>query len=177
MTDPETNEDPLATRAMKTNPFPPKPDPDATQALPAGAPPPPPVLPAAPGSASTQALPVTGDLPETRPPSRARLWLFGVLAVAILGGSLAYYFLYPAGEAPAVLRAKEEVPPVLVPYMDKAKEGDSSAMRMLGTMYYNGLNVQQDRKAGIRWYRKAAAAGSVAAKKDLEQLGLSVDDK
>jgi TPR repeat protein len=42
-------------------------------------------------------------------------------------------------------------------------------------MYYNGLNVPQDSKEGILWYRKAAAAGSVAAKKDLEQLGLSPD--
>jgi TPR repeat protein len=50
-------------------------------------------------------------------------------------------------------------------------------MRMLGTMYYNGLNVPQDTKEGIRWYRKAAAAGSVAAAKDLEQLGLPVTDK
>jgi TPR repeat protein len=48
-------------------------------------------------------------------------------------------------------------------------------MRMLGTMYYNGLNVQQDTREGIRWYRKAAAAGSVAARKDLEQLGIGQD--
>jgi len=48
-------------------------------------------------------------------------------------------------------------------------------MRMLGTLYYNGLNVPQDRDEGIRWYRKAAAAGSVAARKDLEQLGLNTE--
>ena len=41
----------------------------------------------------------------------------------------------------------------------------------------NGLNVPQDTREGIRWYRKAAAAGSVAAAKDLEQLGLPVTDK
>jgi TPR repeat protein len=44
-------------------------------------------------------------------------------------------------------------------------------------MYYNGLNVKRDTSEGIRWYRKAATAGSVAARKDLEQLGLSATGK
>ena len=45
-----------------------------------------------------------------------------------------------------------------------------------GPCTYNGLNVPQNTKEGIRWYRKAAAAGSVAAKKDLEQLGLTPEE-
>lgn len=130
---------------------------------------------------TTQSLKVVAPLPEARQtpprPSRVLLWTFGILAVAILGLSLAYYFLYPSGEAPAVMRGKAEVPAVLLPYMEKAGQGDPGAMRMLGTMYYNGLNVPRDRKEGIRWYRKAAAAGSVAARKDLDQLGLAVDEK
>ena len=65
------------------------------------------------------------------------------------------------------------MPPALRPYLDRAEEGDATAMRMLGTMYYNGLNVRKNKQEGIRWFRKAAASGSVAARKDLEQLGLA----
>jgi len=113
---------------------------------------------------------LSGNAPrgrETLPGAALDLRHPGVL---ILGGSLGYYLLYPSGESPL---AQEEIPPVLRPYLDRAGQGDPSAMRMLGTMYYNGLNVRKDRKEGIKWYRKAAAAGSVAAKKDLEQLGLA----
>ncbi|BDU73792.1 SEL1-like repeat protein [Mesoterricola silvestris] len=134
-----------------------------------------------PDAGTTQSQPIVAPLPEARTAqtraSRPLLWVFGLLAVAILGGSVAYYFLYPSGEAPSPLHAKAEVPAVLLPYLDKAAQGDSGAMRMLGTMYYNGLNVPADRKEGVKWYRKAAAAGSVAARKDLEQLGLAVDEK
>jgi len=163
-------------------------DPDATQVLKTGEPklqdtqpmriiPPPPRQ----ETVTTQSLHVVAPLPEARQaPARASrplLWVFGILAVAILGGSVAYYFLYPGGEAPAPAQAREEIPAALIPYLDKAAQGDSGAMRMLGTMYYNGLNVPMDRKEGVKWYRKAAAAGNVAARKDLEQLGLAVDEK
>jgi TPR repeat protein len=36
-------------------------------------------------------------------------------------------------------------------------------MRMLGVMYYYGLNVPQDREKGLYWYRQAAAKGSDVA--------------
>jgi hypothetical protein len=72
-----------------------------------------------------------------------------------------------------VFRSPKDIPPSLRPYYDRAMAGDASAMRMLGTMYYNGLNVPPDTREGIRWYRRAAAAGSVAAGRDLEQLGLN----
>jgi len=134
-----------------------------------------------PPSATTKHVKITAIFPETRdlepPPSHAKNWIFGALAVLILGGGFAYFFVYPNGETPGALVSEADAPPVIRPYLEKANEGDPSAMRMLGTMYYNGLNVTQDRKAGIRWYRKAAAAGSVAARKDLEQLGLTVDGK
>ena len=54
-------------------------------------------------------------------------------------------------------------------YLDKAKAGDVYAMRMLGTMYYNGLNVPQDREKGLYWYRKAAEK-SDAARAELSQI-------
>jgi TPR repeat protein len=106
-----------------------------------------------------------------------RSWIGGGIAVLILGGAAVSYLKGP-GAAPAAdpladPAAAQDMPPTLRPYFERAQDGDASAMRMLGTMYYNGLNVPQNRKAGIRWYRRAAAAGSVAAQKDLEQLGLT----
>jgi hypothetical protein len=182
--------DPLATQALQSGPpAPPVDEAINTQIWPAGPPPAPatqvlPVgQPPVPPQEATMPLKVGSALPESRAarPSRVKLWVIGVLAVVLLGGTLAYYLLYPSGEAPAAiqqaLKVEEDVPPVLRPYLDKANQGDSGAMRMLGTMYYNGLNVRQDRREGIKWYRKAAAAGSVSARKDLDQLGLTVDEK
>ncbi len=164
------------------------PDPDATQVLKTGEPrlqdtQPMRIMPSvpAPEAATTRSQRIADPLPEARrSPARASrplLWVFGLLAVAILGGSVAYYFLSAGGEAMAPARARGEVPAVLLPYLEKASQGDAGAMRMLGTMYYNGLNVPMDRKEGVKWYRKAAAAGNVAARKDLEQLGLAADEK
>lgn len=137
-----------------------------------------------PEDATTLALSVKPPFPEARPEEavphvpRKRFWVLGILAVAILGGSLGYYFLSAPGESPAPAPARpEDAPAVLRPYLDLAAQGDASAMRMLGTMYYNGLNVPQDRREGVKWYRKAAAAGNVAAKRDLEQLGLAQEEK
>ncbi|BDU77661.1 tetratricopeptide repeat protein [Mesoterricola sediminis] len=133
-----------------------------------------------PADRATKTMKVGAPFPETRleepapRPPRTRQWLFGLLAVVLLGGAVGVYFLGFGGEGGFALRAPE-VPPPVRPYLDLAKEGDPSAMRMLGTMYYNGLNVRQDRREGIRWFRKAAKAGSVAAKRDLEQLGLTVE--
>ncbi|MDP2875809.1 MAG: hypothetical protein Q8O00_06455 [Holophaga sp.] len=71
----------------------------------------------------------------------------------------------PETQAPVV-----EIPPALRGYYDKAQKGDAAAMRTLGVMYFNGLNVPPNREEGLRWYRKAAEAGSKAAKKDLLAL-------
>lgn len=68
-------------------------------------------------------------------------------------------------EAPAA-----EVPPALRSYLEKAEKGDAAAMRMLGVMYYNGLNVARNEQEGLKWYRKAAEAGSGAAAKELKLL-------
>ncbi|MGA2079494.1 MAG: SEL1-like repeat protein [Holophaga sp.] len=126
----------------------------------------------------TQPIPVPADRPRSAPGRRRalRYWMGGIVAVLILAGAAASYWRVrpapPPGEPEPVTAAKD-IPPTLRPYYDRALTGDASAMRMLGTMYYNGLNVPQNTKEGIRWYRKAAAAGSVAARKDLEQLGLT----
>ena len=106
-----------------------------------------------------------------------RYWMGGAVAVLILALAAASFWRMRPAPAPgeqAAAPGGQEVPPALRPYYDRAQAGDVNAMRMLGTMYYNGLNVPQDTKEGIRWYRKAAAAGSVAARRDLQQLGLTL---
>jgi TPR repeat protein len=132
-----------------------------TQPIPIGLPPAPPE-------------PVPGGEPPAQPARRAwRYWVGGIAAILILAAAaLSIYRERPSGASGPGAEEKR-IPPELRPYYDRAVLGDASAMRMLGTMYYNGLNVPQDTKEGIRWYRKAAAAGSVAAVRDLQQLGLS----
>lgn len=159
----------------------PTPSPDATQRIPPGAPQdprstvkmeilPPPVV----GSEQTQTLP---QLPLTAvPPERKGGWLWGILGgaavLAVLGGGGYLLFLRKGGEPAAVpsLRPVEAVPPGVQTYLDQAKAGDAHAMRMLGVMYYYGLNVPQDREKGLYWYRQAAEKGSDAAREELAKL-------
>lgn len=94
-------------------------------------------------------------------------------ALALLGAVT--YFLFsrgtaappPAPSAPAVAEA---TPPGAQAYLEQAKAGDAHAMRMLGVMYYYGLNVPQDREKGLSWYRQAAERGSEAARAELAKL-------
>ena len=122
-------------------------------------------------------------LPEPPEPKRAHSRLFlafaALLAIVILGIAGGFFFL--DSTAPwirmGIAPDPGEIPPALRPYYDGAQAGDVSAMRMLGTMYYNGLNVRKNKPEGLRWFRQAAAGGSVAAQKDLEQLGLAPPKK
>ena len=141
-----------------------------TQPIPVGDPPAPAEGALPDASASPVAAPPAAP---ARPGSKAlRSWIIGAIAVLILAGAAVSYLRGPGSGAPSS-HAAPDIPPSLRPYYDRAQEGDASAMRMLGTMYYNGLNVPQNSREGIRWFRKAAAAGSVAAQKDLEQLNLA----
>ncbi len=70
----------------------------------------------------------------------------------------------PAPANPEAFRA------ALQPYLDAAEKGDVHAMRMLGAMYYHGLDLPRNREEGLRWYRKAAASGSKVAQEELRQL-------
>lgn len=74
----------------------------------------------------------------------------------------------PAPVAPPI--AAESVPPGARAEFDKAQAGDVHAMRMLGVMYLNGLNVPQDREKGLYWYRKARDNGSEAAREELAKI-------
>jgi len=137
------------------------------------------------------------QLPST-PQKKRSLWPWAALAGLTLGLVAAgLYFLRPellgfapshAGEAEAaesrpaapepqaIPQSPEspapEIPPALRSYLDKAEKGDPAAMRMLGVMYYNGLNVPRNEREGLKWYRKAADAGSKAAQKELKQMGV-----
>lgn len=117
-------------------------------------------------------------LPKAGLPRRPRLLMLslGLVGILLLGSAVGLFFLNTSfGDWAHRMTGRPEktVPPALRGYYDRALQGDAGAMRMLGTMYYNGLNVPKDKVEGIHWFRKAAAAGSVAAHKDLEQLGLS----
>ena len=141
----------------------------ATQPIPVGP-------PAQPQYDPPPPLPQPPSVPRAR--TRKRYWIGGIVAILILAGATLSSVRERPGPAAGAdsedgAPAEKDIPPTLRPYYDRAITGDASAMRMLGTMYYNGLNVPQNTREGIRWYRKAAAAGSVAAGKDLQQLGLA----
>ena len=68
------------------------------------------------------------------------------------------------------LDRNESLPPDVQVYMERAKAGDTHAMRMLGAMYLQGLNVPKDREKGLYWYRLAADKGSDAARSELSQI-------
>lgn len=111
-------------------------------------------------------------------PSRPGRWklplAFG--GAILLGGGA--YLLFTRGPAARPSVAPASVPEVVAPgaqtYLEQAKAGDAHAMRMLGVMYYYGLNVPQDREKGLYWYRKAVEHGSDAARSELEKLGAAV---
>jgi hypothetical protein len=199
-------EDWEATQALRAG-EPTPPPPDSTQALPTG-------LPGIPNPAATQVMPAglprapqdgniktrplgarTVAIPSDQLPALARkgmpLWGWAGLATVALGltaGGL--YFLRPdllglgnsgssdthnpEGASPRAFAKTHdpapEIPPALRPYLEKAEKGDAAAMRMLGVMYYNGLNVPRNQQEGLKWYRKAADAGSNAAQKELKLL-------
>jgi len=93
------------------------------------------------------------------------LVVLGVAAYQVFAKGPAARSLSPAaGIMPAPLPAGVQV------QLDLALAGDAHAMRMLGVMYYYGLNVPQDREKGLYWYRKAAEKGSDAARSELNKI-------
>jgi TPR repeat protein len=113
--------------------------------------------------------------PEGEAPAKGGGWKapLGLAALALLG--LVAYLLFSrgAGAPPSAPVAPESVPPDAQAYFEQAKAGDAHAMRMLGVMYYYGLNVPQDREKGLYWYRRAAERGSDAARAELDKLGIA----
>ena len=76
----------------------------------------------------------------------------------------------PAAKTAPPAGSPEAFHAALKPYLDAAQAGDTNAMRMLGTMYYHGLDLPRNREEGLKWYRKAAASGSKVAEQELKQL-------
>ena len=153
-------------------------EPEATVRLRTGALP----EPIAPSDSETRRTAITA------PRRGMPIWRWAALALLVLllglGG---VYFLRPdflgikapeteAANSDSAAPSREaaepaaEVPPALRSYLEKAEKGDAAAMRMLGVMYYNGLNVPKNEAEGLKWYRKAADAGSAAAQKELKAL-------
>ena len=52
----------------------------------------------------------------------------------------------------------------------KAKEGDARAQLKLGVMCEYGVDVNQDYKAAVKWYTKAAEQGDARAQYNLELM-------
>lgn len=103
--------------------------------------------------------------PRAQAPTRSGGWRLPlVLGVGVVLAAAAYLVL-SRGYVPQMAGAPPVAktgPATLQDYLDQAKAGDAYAMRMLGVMYYNGLNVPQDREKGLFWYRKAAEKSDVA---------------
>lgn len=124
------------------------------------------------GHPDSQPRPGAGELPPlelrilagpSAAPRDLRCRLLGIVGVFILTWLWAPYLR----EGPV----RHPVPAVLRPYYDRAAAGDAGAMRVLGDMYYQGLNVPRDPEEGLYWLRKAAAAGNADATLELERLG------
>lgn len=96
---------------------------------------------------------------------------FGII-LALGGAALLLSSRRPEIQVPKPQAGVREAgaPDAIRAYLDQAEAGDVHAMRMLGVMYYYGLNVQQDQEKGLHWYRQAAEKGSDAARKDLSRL-------
>lgn len=61
------------------------------------------------------------------------------------------------------LQAQEELRPM-------AESGDVQAQYQMGVMSAEGLGVEKDVTAAEEWFRRAAAQGSIPAKRSLERL-------
>lgn len=150
-----------------------------------------------PGETQKLVLPLAGDPPirvqKTDEPARAEgqtqmrpantagarqpiRWKMPLAVACLAGLGILGYLWLVRGPAPIPPAAMHEVAPAEpIPagaqvYLEQAKTGDAHAMRMLGVMYYYGLNVPQDREKGLYWYRKAAEKGSDAARAELARL-------
>ena len=63
-----------------------------------------------------------------------------------------------------------KVPEPMRPAYEKALAGDPNAMLFIATCYTQGLYVGRDPQEGLKWYRRAAAAGNATAQRDLRAL-------
>jgi len=117
----------------------------------------------------------TLDLPPQPLAPRTLGWKVPLSLGVLVVLGVAAYLVFSRGPAPqipptSVVVLSESGPAGTQIYLEQAKAGDAHAMRMLGVMYFYGLNVPQDREKGLYWYRKAAEKGSDAAKSELSKI-------
>jgi TPR repeat protein len=118
------------------------------------------------------------NLPGTPPASRRGWlpWAIGGMAAAAITVGVWVWSTQEAGPTQEVVAlpsppaALESLTPEVRALTKEAEGGNVHAMRTLALWYYYGLNVSRDREKGLEWYRKAAAAGSAAAKQELAQI-------
>ena len=111
--------------------------------------------------------------PSAFRPLRWKVPLALALLMALGGGAYLAFFkrsALPPSPQPALAPTIESVPSAAKATLEQARAGDVHAMHMLGLMYYNGLNLPQDREKGLYWLRKAAEKGSVGARAELSQI-------
>jgi TPR repeat protein len=99
-----------------------------------------------------------------------RTWVAGVIAVFIVSWLWSPWLEEPTQQALAGIRSVQALPATVRPTLERAVNGDTSAMRELGSMYYHGVTVPRDTDEGFRWYRRAMAVGDAEAGRELEQL-------
>lgn len=63
--------------------------------------------------------------------------------------------------------------PSMIQLMEEAEAGDADAANTVGVQYEMGLSVVENHAEALKWYRKAAGMGSVAA---MYNLGLKYED-
>lgn len=158
----------------ETPPPPQEPAPDATVALKGGLKVEPPRETVKVEGAKTPTLKLSGDDPEPRRPA----WLPWALGLLLVGGTVGGVFWWlgrpaqpaPSAEAKGLAPAQEKLPPEVEAKVREANQGDVHAMHALAIWYFYGINVPKNRDRGLEWYRKAAAAGSDAARQELAQI-------
>jgi hypothetical protein len=109
-------------------------------------------------------------------PNRRGVWLFG--GAVLVSAALGIWYLVdskvgeaaPSAGSTTSAAIPAPVPPAYQETLRQAQAGDVNAMRTLGAVYAYGLGVPPHRQEGLRWYRKAAAAGNAMAAKEAKDL-------
>ena len=86
------------------------------------------------------------------------------------------------GVVPMASDAKDWSKEPLVAVQQAAKQGNADAQLTLGMMYSGGIEVAQDDKQAVAWYRKAAEQGDARAQNNLGLMykqgkGVAQDDE
>lgn len=125
------------------------------------------------------------SVPPPLPPAPTKAspaWMWFAGGAALVGLGLAALWLAGDGTPsprprpleqaePTLETSASDAPAALQPYLERARRGDTKAMRLLGAAYTYGTHGKVDRAEGLKWYRKAAEAGDRTAQEELRQIG------